>query len=298
MRHLGYVGQNLSLGLSTSRGTILRNATPERLRSLIRENLANLARILEFNAQHQIYLFRISSRVIPFGSHPVNPLAWWEEFAPELARLGDYIRRHGMRVSTHPGQYTLLNSPDPEIVATSFRDFQWQARFLDSMGLSPEHKMVTHGGGVYGDKSVAIERFIANYRLLPPNVRIRLVLENDERLYTVEDLLGISKRIGIPVVFDWLHHQANPSGPRDLRTLLKRCFATWRKRDGIPAIHFSSQAPGQRLGAHAEYVDPEEFLRFYREVGDMDFDCVLEAKAKDLALLRLREQLNRLPLAA
>lgn len=79
--------------------------------------------------------------------------------------------------------------------------------------------------------------------------------------------------------------RANPGRPRGLRTILEQCFATWRKRDRIPAIHFSTQLRGQRLGAHAEYVDPEEFLQFYQEVGDMDFDCMLEAKAKDLALL-------------
>lgn len=298
LRHLGYVGQNLSLGITTSRGTILRNATPERLRALTLENLHALAEILAFNARERIYLFRISSRIIPFASHPVNRLEWWREFAAELSELGRYVRDQGMRVSMHPGQYTLLNAPDPRVLEASLRDLEWHTRFLDSLGLGPEHKIVLHAGGAYADKAAAIDRLVEIHRRLPEAVRRRLVLENDDRIYTVGEVLALSGRTGMPVVFDWLHHQANPGVAADLHDLLERCFTTWREPDGLPKVHFSSQAPGKRPGAHSDYVEKEGFLRFYREVVDLDFDCMLEAKAKDLALLRLRRELSQLHLAA
>lgn len=298
LRHLGYVGQNLSLGMTTSRGTILRNATPERLRALTLENLHALAEILAFNARERIYIFRISSRIIPFASHPVNRLEWWREFATELAELGRYVRNRGMRVSMHPGQYTLLNAPDPRVLEASLRDLEWHTRFLDSLGLGPEHKIVLHAGGAYADKTAAMDRLVEVHRRLPETVSRRLVLENDDRIYAVGEVLALSARTGMPVVFDWLHHRANPGGVAGLHDLLERCFTTWREPDGPPKVHFSSQAPGTRPGAHSAYVDKEEFLRFYREVVDLEFDCMLEAKAKDLALLRLRQELSWLPLAA
>ena len=298
LRHLGYVGQSLSLSLTSGRGTVLRNATPERLRTLIRENLRALARILAFNASHSVFMFRVSSRIIPFASHPVNRLRGWVEFERELSEVGDFVRGTGMRVSMHPGQHTVLSSPDYRIVQDSFRDLEWHCRFLEAMLLGPDHKVVIHGGGGYGDKQEALERLLGNFRRLPDRVRARLVLENDERVYTAEDLLALSERIGAPVVFDWLHHQVNPGTSPPVRWLVERCFATWEAVDGLPKVHFSSQAPGKRPGAHADYVDPQQFLRFYEQVRDLDFDCMLEAKAKDLALFRLREELSWLPLAA
>lgn len=296
MIRLGYVGQNLTLGISASRGTVLRNATPERLRLLIGNNLSELARILGFNSAHAIQLFRISSRIIPFASHPINRVEWWGEFAEELSTLGRFVRDQGMRVSMHPGQHTVLNSPVPQVLEATVRDLQWHTRFLDGMGLGPEHKVVLHCGGVYEDKPAAIERFVANCSLLSVTERRRLVLENDERLYTVDDALAISGRTGLPVVVDLLHHRANPSGPSDPRALLQQAFPTWhRETDGPPKVHFSTQAPGRRSGAHADYIDPDEFLKFYQQVADLEFDCMLEAKAKDRALLRLRAQLMDQP---
>src|SRR3954471_89532 len=117
LRRLGYVATALTIGASASRTCRLKNATPERLRELIAANLGELERILRFNVENQILLYRISSQIIPFGSHAVNPVPWWDEFAPTFARLGEFLARTGMRVSMHPGQYTVLNSPNPRIVA-------------------------------------------------------------------------------------------------------------------------------------------------------------------------------------
>lgn len=275
---------------------MLRLATPERLRALIGENLGRLAEVLRFNVDHDIRLFRLSSNVIPFGSHPANGVPWWEEFADELAALGNLIRGGGLRTSVHPGQYTVLSSPDPRVTTAAANDLVYHARLLDALALDSTHKIVVHGGGVYGDKAAAIARWVEHFRGLPENVQSRLLIENDERLFGADDVLRLSALTEVPVVFDVLHHRVYAGDGADLSlpAALRAAGATWDgERDGVPKIHYSSQAGGRRPGAHAEYVDPDEFAAFLAAApADLPFDCMLEAKAKDFALFRLREALH------
>jgi len=183
LRRLGYACLSLSVAETSPRGTILRNATPERLRALIAANLAGLKRVLEFNVECGVRMFRLSSDIVPFGSHPVNTISWWDEFAEPLAEIGTLIRHTGMRVSMHPGQYTVLSSPDQRIVDAARADLAFHARLLDALGLNTRHKIVIHVGGAYSDKAAALDRWSAAFLQLPQHVRARLVLENDERLF-------------------------------------------------------------------------------------------------------------------
>ena len=295
LRRLGYVAIALSIDASTNRTCRLANATPGRLRELGAANLAGLAEVLAFNVRSDVSLYRISSQIIPFASHAAVHFPWWEEFGGDLRRLGDFILRHDLRVSMHPGQFTVLSSPDERTLAASLRDIEWHVRFLDLLGVDSRHKVIVHLGGVYGDKVAALRRFAHTVRSLPLAWRQRLAVENDERLYTVDDALRAAAETGLPVVFDWLHHQLNPGRSGDASEAMARCFATWQgERDGLPKVHFSSPQRGGRLGAHADWVDPEEFARFLRMAPPTDFDCMLEAKKKDLALFRLRRDMAAL----
>ncbi|MEJ5223283.1 MAG: UV DNA damage repair endonuclease UvsE [Anaerolineales bacterium] len=285
---LGYPCISRLLGRTTNHECTLRLATPERLRGLIAQNLTDLRAILSHNLQNGWLLFRIGSSVIPFGSHPVNQVAWWREFRADLVEIGAFVRANDMRLSFHPGQYTILNAPDPAVVARAVEEIAYSARFLDELGLDSAHKIVIHLGGVYGDKAAAMSRFVEVTRALNPALRARLVIENDERSYTPADALAVSSQTGLPVVFDNLHYQANP-GPGDLDDLLARVVATWKSTDGPPKVHFSSQSPGGRTGNHADYADPREFADWTsRWARQGDFDLMLEAKAKDQALQQLR----------
>jgi UV DNA damage endonuclease len=299
IRRLGYACLCTALENSSPRGTILRNATPERLRELIGVNLGRLGAVLRFNVAHGIKLFRISSDLIPFGSHPVNTVRWWEEFADELGALGALIREHDLRVSVHPGQHTVLSALEARVVQAAVDDLVYHGRLLDALGVGSNHKIILHVGGAYGDKPAALRRWAARFAELPEGVRNRLVVENDERLFGVEDALALSAETGAPVVFDALHHAvytgvATADEDPELPSMLERVFATWQpRRDGVPKIHFSSQAAGQRPGAHAAYVEADDFRRFLqRTPADRVFDCMLEAKAKEQALFRLREALG------
>jgi UV DNA damage endonuclease len=268
---------------------------------LIAANLKGLATVLRFNVEHGIQLFRISSDIIPFGGHPVNTVLWWDECAEQLAEIGAFIRAHEMRVSLHPGQYTVLCSPRPEVVEAAVRDLVYHARFLDSLGIDGQHKVVIHVGGAYGDKPAALARWVQAVNQLPGTVLARLIVENDERLFGVEDVLVVSRATGVPVVFDALHHrvyQRIVRQPDDdashMTDVLREVFATWGPlRDGPPKMHYSTQAVGLRPGAHAAEVDSAEFATFLAQTPpEATFDIMLEAKAKEQAVFSVRATLG------
>lgn len=286
---IGYPCVSRLTGRTTNHETILRAATPEKLRALTRQNLADLREILRHNLAHGWLLFRIGSSVVPFASHPVNALDWQAEFEQDLTEIGAFARNNGMRLSFHPGQYTVLNSPDPHTVRRAIEEIAYSAAFLDALGMDTASKVVIHLGGIYGDKPAALARFVETVTALGDSLRRRLVIENDERSYTPADALWVSARTALPVVFDNLHYAANPGSGR-LDDLLEQIFATWKPEDGVPKVHFSSQAPGGRIGHHADYANPDEFQAWrlrWAQFGD--FDLMLEAKAKDEALLALSE---------
>ncbi len=262
------------------------------MRELIEENLTALERVIDFLERHDVHLYRISSNLIPFASHPINTVPWWKEHAGRFKRIGTRLLKAGIRVSTHPGQYTVLNSRHPAIVSAARAELVYHARLLDALGVSAASKIVVHVGGLYGgSESDAMDRFIACAKRLPPAVRRRLVVENDDRLFDADEALTVGKAAGLPVVFDWLHHRANPCR-RPVTKVVREIFATWTKADGRPKVHLSSQADGAPSGAHADFVNPQDLMDFLRIAPATPFDCMLEAKQKDRALLRLREELG------
>ena len=294
LARLGFVAAVLSEGISTSRTCRLKNATPLRIRELIAENLTALDRVITFLERHQILLYRITSNLIPFASHPVNVLPWWEEFAPQFAALGRRFRALGVRVSTHPGQFTVLNSPSPAIVKAAISELEYHARLLDVLGTEPSAKIILHLGGLYGgSEAVAMDRFSSVASDLSEAVRRRLVVENDDRLFDVEEVLSVAGRVKVPLVFDWLHHNANPCRA-PLSEVLPVVFATWKLADGHPKMHLSSQAPDGPPGAHADFIDVADAIAFFDVVPPQAFDCMLEAKQKDRAVLQLRDALRKI----
>ena len=281
----------------------------------LRVSIGYLKAIFDYLDEVDIRLFRISSGVAPYITHPDLPQFWnqIEECREELAELGELARRYDLRLSTHPGQYTLLNAPDPKIYEASLRDLKYHTDLLDALDLGPQHKVITHVGGVYGDKGASLERFVARYPLLPANVRARLVLENDETHYALADVLWVHERTGIPVVWDWLHHDANNPAGIPAAEATRLAGATWPAGQ-TPKIHYSTQRreprqiqrkdrkTGERIiaeaaplvGQHADYIDPVEFAAYLASVRDIPFDIMLEAKEKDHAVLKLRDDLRTL----
>jgi UV DNA damage endonuclease len=275
---------NRTVGCSSARTFRLRSYTGRRLTETIAANLDCLEYILRWNVEHGIGFFRITSDIVPFASHPVCRFDWAGQFRSRFRVLGRFVRRHGMRISMHPDQFVLLNALDPKIVESSIRELEYQCRVLDLMALPASAKVQIHVGGVYGDKAASKARFVERYRKLSPTVRRRLVIENDDRCYTVVDCLDVSRRTGVPVLFDVFHHKVNSSG-QTVHEALEACAKTWRRRDGVPMVDYSSQEPGQRRGRHAEHIDLRDFKQFLRQARGLDFDVMLEIKDKEKSAL-------------
>ena len=276
------------------RNTALKTCRQDRadettLMRLIKQNLEALTQMLLYNEAMGIRLFRISSDLIPFGSSPVNQLPWSTIFAETLNDIAEIIRRSGQRVSMHPGQYTVLNTIDEDVLARSLADLQYHALLLDTLGTGTDSKIILHIGGIYGDKPAAMARFAARYPLLDPAVRRRLVIENDERLFTVADALQLNEKLGIPVVFDNLHHALNqPSNMKPATSdneWLMACRRTWQAADGPQKIHYSQQAEGKKAGAHSDTIRSESFLRDMALL-PQDLDIMLEVKDKNLSAVK------------
>ena len=287
---LGYACVNTRLP-SAARTLRLANVTPERLRELIAANLDALESILRWNAENGIEVFRLTSNLIPFGSHPANMLAWWDEFAERLGELGALIARSGGRASTHPGQYTVLSSERPAVVAAALAELEYHDRLLTALGLDGSHKTVLHVGSGSTDPAAATRRFATAFERLSDGARCRLVLENDER-WPLALVLDLADRLGVPVVFDAFHHVLAPSlSGLDVRAAILATGETWQPHDGRQEVHFSTQEPGKRPGAHAASIELHAFARFLDEVRDLPLDCVLEVKDKEQSVLRARDLL-------
>ncbi len=260
----------------------LNSATGDVLTGLTAHNVNALEAMLTYNIGEGIRLFRISSELIPFASHPDVRFPWRELFAARLTTLGGMIRESGMRVSMHPGQYTLLNAKDAGVTARSIEDIRYHAALLDALETDHTHKIVLHLGGVYGDKTQAVRRFKDHFKNLDPAVRRRIVLENDDRQFHIADVLETATALGIPAVFDNLHHRVNSCGGTDAQWI-EACRPTWDSRQ---KIHYSQQAAGKKPGAHSAAIRVREFLVFRDNLPYSDIDVMLEVKDKNLSAIK------------
>lgn len=281
---IGYPCINRSIGCTASRTFRLSSYSDNRLRDTVQENLACLKKILEYNEKHNLLFFRITSDLVPFASHPACTFPWQDHFSGEFGQIGEYIRKYRFRISMHPDQFVLLNTPDGGVLRRSIAELVYQVRVLDLMGLDDSAKIQVHVGGVYGNKTAGMDRFMKQYSMLDPAITSRLVIENDERLYSISDCLVISEETGIPVIMDSFHHSLMNTGER-FADLLQPVRQTWKVADGIPMVDYSSQEPGKRAGAHAEHIVADDFRQFLASTRPADFDIMLEIKDKERSAL-------------
>ncbi|HEX7091533.1 MAG TPA: UV DNA damage repair endonuclease UvsE [Longimicrobiales bacterium] len=268
-------------------------------------SIERLHRILEYLDDVGIRMYRLSSDFVPYGTHPALPRfhGQIERDADALEAVGRRARELGIRLSLHPSQFVVLNAADGAIAARAAADLDLQARLLDALGQGPEAVVVLHVGGLYGDRASALARFAERFHALSEPARRRLAIENDEACFTIEDCLALHARTRAPVVFDHQHHRLNP-GTLGAVDAARRALDTWAP--GVtPKIHFSSPRLDGRvvkrgreqriqpplLRQHADFADPFTFADFLSALADRRFDVMVEAKAKDLAVLKLRRDL-------
>lgn len=265
-----------------------KNATPEKITEIIAHNLDALEAIIDYNGKNGLRLFRITSDLIPLATLLINSVPWATLFKDKFAAIGEKIKKTHQRVSMHPGQYTVLNSPDGNVVKRAIEDLEYHATILELLGCDQTSKIILHVGGAYGDKTTAMERFKTSYATLSARVKKHLVIENDDRVYTIEEVVTLGEALHIPVVYDNLHDAVNPSPHHGepISYWVNRAKNTWTKEDGRQKTHYSQQDSTKHLGAHSPTIDLDVFMQYVKSLGRTDIDFMLEVKDKNISALK------------
>ena len=301
--NLGYACINMTLSesnpkITTNRSmikkTFLQKGIPY-ASELSLQNARDLFHILKWNNTNGIKLFRLSSAFFPWASeYEFEELPHYLRIKTLLAGCGNYAQSVGMRLNSHPGPFCVLTSPNPTVVKNTIVDLEIHGKIFDMMGLekSRYNNINIHCNGVYGDKKSAMDRFCDNFQLLSESVKTRLTIENDDKasMYSVKDLMYIHEKIGIPIVFDYHHHKFNTGGLTE-EEALKLAMSTWP--NGVtPEVHYSES---KALHESDNKVKPQahsDYIKQLPELYGMTVDVMVEAKAKELAILPFIAQQN------
>lgn len=299
----GYVANALGLwdaspskALTFSRYSALpKSERLEKLKAITALNLQHTARILHYNIAHEIKLYRLSSSLVPLATHPE---VMWDFITPlkkEWEELGQLIKKFQLRASFHPNQFTLFTSPKEEVTWNAVKDMEYHYNMLKAMNILDTGLINIHIGGAYGNKEQALSKFHDNLRKLPGEIKNRMTLENDDKTYNIEETLIVCEKEQVPMVLDYHHFMANRNH-LELPYYLQRIFNTWNHFHSIPKVHISSPKSDQAYRSHADFVSIDfimPFLQMAKEL-NQDFDIMIEAKQKNLAMLKLVEEIAKI----
>lgn len=293
---LGYACINMTLGkekITTNRSmiknTFLKKGTSY-ASELAYKNVVDLEKILKWNVKNGIYFFRISSDIFPWASeYDLESLPQIHLIRIVLQRIGKFVQENNLRITCHPGPFNVLGSINDDVVRRTIIDLELHAKLFDLMGLTktPFNKINIHCNGTYGNKEATMERFCRNFDRLSDSVKSRLTIENDDKasMYSVKDLMQIHNTIGIPIVFDYHHHQFC-TGDLSEEEALNLAVSTWK--NGItPVVHYSES---KSLHENDTKIKPQahsDYIHTLPNTYGLDVDIMLETKQKELALLKV-----------
>ena len=300
MNRMGYACINMQLSnqkpkIYTGRSMIKRTFLSKGIdyaSQLGLDNCKDLLEIIKWNNENGFNFFRITSNLFPWSSeYKLSDMPDYDEICSILSNVGEYVKENDMRITSHPGPFNVLTSPHPHVVDNCIKDLSIHGEVFDLMNLSrtPYNKINIHIGGAYGDKVSAMERFCTNFHRLPESVKTRLTVENDDKatMYSVKDLYeGVYCKIGIPIVFDYHHHRFCTGGLTE-EDALEVAISTWNNI--TPVVHYSESRNIEqeddkiRPQAHSDYV--YDYIDTYGN----RVDIMVEAKAKELAVLKYKE---------
>lgn len=279
---------------TTTAAALSRMPLAERQRKLANLCLSNaesLLQALQFCDESGIGCFRIASSILPIKTHPevgydVEDLPNAEQIVAAFRRCGAYTAERGIRTVFHPDQFVVLSSPREDVVKRSIQDIEYQAEVAEWVGADVIN---IHGGGAYGDKPAALATFARSVDRLSHSARSRLTIENDDKVFTPVDLLPLCRSIGASLVYDVHHHRCLPDG-WTFAEATTAVISTWNRE---PLFHISSPLAGwqgSKPERHHDFIDIDDFPDVW---AGLSVTVEVEAKAKELAVLRLREQFSQ-----
>lgn len=277
---------------ATAIGRMSRPDALAKLSTLCLANAKSLLAALQFCAKHGIGCFRVNSQILPIKTHPtqgyhIDDLPGAGQIVAQFRACRVFAEQNQLRTCFHPDQFVVLNSPRPEVVESSIRELEYQCEVAEWIGADVVN---IHGGGAYGDKAKAIADFQRNLDRLSPRVRERLTVENDDKIFTPEDLLPMCRAANVPLVYDIHHHRCHGDGLSD-EDATGQAMDTWNRE---PLFHLSSPFEGwdgPKPERHHDFIDATDFPRCWLPY---DLTVEVEAKAKEVAVLKLKSDLAKL----
>ncbi|WP_210471656.1 UV DNA damage repair endonuclease UvsE [Sporosarcina sp. 6E9] len=300
---LGYVAMSMELKNASPSQTMTftqfqkiedREAAIRKLERIALSNLHNTLRLLKHNAASAIRFYRLTSRLIPLANH--EELLDWNYIKPlkeTLREIGDFAKKHQIRVDFHPDHFVLINSKQKHILKNSISTLKLHYLLLKAMGIDPTHRCVMHVGGNYKDTEMSLERFVDNWMRVPKQIQNTIMLENDDTSFTLEDTLYLCEKLDIPLVFDYHHHLAHHQDA-NWENNWNRVVQTWIHSPLPIKMHISSPKSEEAFRHHSDYIDVDMFFKFLKGIkGSVSqIDCMVEAKRKDEALFKLMDEVK------
>ena len=287
---LGYAcicnGVNVTSSSPYTYSEYLDKHNVDKLDGVIFSNLDGLEKILLYNIKNNIHFYRMSSKIIPLATKDDVCFDYVNKYKKLYDKIGKLIVDSGMRVDFHPDQYCVLNSTKKEIVVNSIKILDYHYNLLDAMNVKNKILVIHVGSSVFG-KDNSIKRFINNYNKLPKYLKDSIAIENDDKIFNINDVANISDIIGAPIVLDYHHYKCNKS-----EIDINKIFDSWKNMP--PKVHFSSPRNSRDYRSHSEYINVDDFIEFISKIKEYnrDVDVMIEAKGKDDALFRLVRELK------
>ncbi len=258
-------------------------------------NLENCYRLLKHNLANDITFFRLSSKLVPLVNHPYTKEWKYERaLASLLKEIGEFIKKHRMRIDFHPDHFVVLNNLDEDLLKRSLHTLVYHHKLLNGMSINPVHRCVLHVGGAKKGKVDGLEDFVENFEKIPKPLQQMIMLENDDTVFHIEDVLYLGEKLQIPIVYDVHHHDVHHPETFSFQNIWERIVQTWQDSPLPVKIHVSTPKEGDKDKRHHDYIDVERLMRLLHEVkGSTDhIDVMIEAKMKDDALFKLMDQLK------
>lgn len=290
---LGYACISKTLDITSSHTITYTNYEKtrnkeEKLIEITNKNLNNLEEILKYNIKNNIHFYRMSSKIIPLATHPNIKINLLNIFKEKLEHIGNIIKENNLRVDIHLDEYCVLNSTNSNIVSSTINIIKFYKNMLKTMNI--ESYMILHiGSSAFGIEK-SITRFINNFKKLDEESKNMIILENDDKVFKIEDVLKICKTLNIPMVLDYHHYKCNKVEP--LEQHIKEILNTWNNI--TPKMHLSSKKNNKEFRSHHDYIDINDFIELTNilKTQNKNIDIMIEAKEKDMALFKLIRELK------